>query len=390
MNAHTDLNSLPAGFRASAVAAGIKKPGRDDMILIAADVPAAVAGAFTKNRFVAAPVTWCRRVLERRSPVRAVVVNAGNANAGTGAAGLDDARSMAAQVAVGLRCAPLDVLVSSTGVIGRPLPMDRVANGIRTALTGLSGATSLETIARAIMTTDTVPKWSARRSGRATITGVIKGAGMIHPDMATMLCYLLTDAEVSSEELQRILDDAVPTTFNAISVDNDCSTNDSVIIMASGAAGAPDADFADQVADLCRELALKCVADGEGATRVVTISIGGAASREDAKLGADAIATSMLVKTAIHGADPNWGRILAALGRSGAAFDPERVEIRLQGMTVFAHGLPVTIELPMLESAMKQTNIEIALDLAAGAVDWTAYTSDLSEEYVAINADYTS
>lgn len=383
--------TFPEGFRAVAVEAAIKKPGRDDLMLLVSDRVSIAAGVFTTNRFAAAPVVLDREILESGTSIRAVVCNAGNANAGTGSAGLADARRMGVLVEESLGLPAGSVLVASTGVIGRSLPMDRVEKGIRAAAAKVRTESDGAAAARAIMTTDTAPKTAERTVGDVKIGGMCKGAGMIHPGMATMLGFITTDARIPREELQVMLAHAVDRTFNCISIDNDMSTNDSVFILANGSAGSVDHDaFQIALEDLCRELALKIVADGEGATKIVTIVVTGALSDADAIRAADAVATSMLVKTALHGNDPNWGRILAAVGRSGAAIDTERIRIVQQGVILFESGLPTVVDMPALEAKVRERAIEIRVEIGLGAHERTVWTSDLSKEYVAINADYTT
>ncbi len=383
--------TFPEGFRAVAVEAAIKKPGRDDLMLLVSERASTAAAVFTTNQFAAAPVVLDREIMTHGTSIRAVVCNAGNANAGTGATGLADARRMSALVAEALGVPMGAVLVSSTGVIGRPLPMDRMEKGIRAAAAKVRMESDGAAAARAIMTTDTVPKTAERTVGDAKIGGMCKGAGMIHPGMATMLGFITTDAQVPRKELQAMLAHAVERTFNCISIDNDMSTNDSVFLLANGAAGPVDhGAFQTALEDLCRELALKIVADGEGATKIVTIAVTGARSDADAIMAADAVATSMLVKTALHGNDPNWGRILAAVGRSGAAIDTERIRIIQQGVVLFESGLPTVVDMPALEAKVREREIEIRVEIGLGSHDRTVWTSDLSKEYVAINAEYTT
>lgn len=390
----------PRGFRAVAVEAAVKKPGRHDLAIIVSDRPCAAAAVFTRNLFAAAPVLVSRKVIEGEGTIRAIVVNSGNANAGTGEAGLRDAESMATMTASGLGVEPDQVLVASTGVIGRPMPMDRIARGIEKACALLRNeergtSNEGEEVARAIMTTDTVPKIVSRTiavgAGEVRIGGICKGAGMIHPDMATMLAFITTDAELPPDVLRPMLRRAADRTFNAVSVDNDMSTNDTVFLLANGAAGDVDAGaFEEALTDLCRELALKIVADGEGATKAVAIRVTGARSEADARLAADAIATSYLVKTALHGNDPNWGRILAAVGRSGAVIDTARIRIGLAGCTLFERGLPTDADLAEVSSRMKAREVAIEVEIGLGAAERIVYTTDLSREYVSINADYTT
>lgn len=383
--------TFPLGFRAAAVEAAIKKPGRDDLMLLVADGPAVGAAVFTTNLFAAAPVVLDRALIERGGPFRAIVCNAGNANAGTGERGLEDAQRTAALVERELGVPGGSVLVASTGVIGRPLPMDRVEAGVRAAVAKVRSSSDGAAAARAIMTTDTVPKTAERTVGAARIGGMCKGAGMIHPGMATMLGFITTDASLDRAALQAMLARVVDRTFNCISVDNDMSTNDTVFLLASGAAGPVDESaFESALEDLCRELALRIVEDGEGATKVVTIEVTGARTDGDARLAADAVATSMLVKTALHGNDPNWGRILAAVGRSGAAIDTGRIRIVQQGVTLFEDGLPVAVDMPALEARVRERAISIHVEIGLGDHARTVWTTDLSKEYVAINAEYTT
>ncbi len=387
----------PKGFRFSAVEAAIKGPGRLDLGLVACDRPATVAGVFTRNRVVAAPVVVCReRVAGGRA--RAVLVNAGNANACTGPQGLDDARRTSARVADLLGTPPDEVLPCSTGVIGLPLPVDRICAALPGLVAGLGD--DPEPFARSILTTDTVPKTSARTvvaAGREVrVLGVAKGAGMIRPDMATMLGFVVTDAPVAAGDLFAVLRAACDRTFNRITVDGDTSTNDTVLALASGAAGDPPvfgpdlAAVADAVEAVCRDLARAIVADGEGAGKVVDVKVTGAADDAAALQVARAVAESPLVKTAIHGEDPNWGRIAAALGRSGAyAGGPFGIEIG--GVAVVRDGLGLGGEAEgRAHRVMQADAYEIRLALTEGTGEAVVTTCDFSAEYVRINADYRS
>lgn len=383
--------AFPEGFRAVAVEAAIKKPGRKDLVVILSDRPAASAAVFTTNRFAAAPVIYSRGICERRDHARAILVNSGNANAGTGNRGMMAARQSAEHLAALMKFSAEEVLVASTGVIGREMPLDRIKSGIDTAAILIHEQSDGEAAAKAIMTTDTVEKLSERMIGDVRIGGMAKGSGMIHPNMATMLGFITTDAALPSNRLRSMLRRIVDRTFNAISVDNDMSTNDTVFLLANGAAGPIDEHiFEEALEDLCRELAMKIVADGEGATKVVTISVTGAAWDSDAVLAAEAIATSMLVKTALNGNDPNWGRILAAVGRSGARMDLAKIRIELAGFVLFTGGEPAAADLGAVSAAMKAREVAIAVDLGLGEGVRTVYTTDLSREYVSINADYTT
>ena len=392
---------LASGFRAAAAACGLKPDGALDLALVAAQEPCAAAGVFTTNRVRAAPVLYDRAALARSGArIRAVIANSGCANACTGPRGLADAREMAALTARALGCAAGQVLVLSTGVIGRPLDMAKVARGI--ALVTSPGAPpDAEAAARAIMTTDTRPKLAAGTltagGRRIAIAGFAKGSGMIHPRMATMLAVLTTDAALGPAALQRALAAAVARSFNRVSVDGDMSTNDTVLLLASGRAGHPprgDQAFTAALTDVCVALARQIARDGEGATRLVEIAVGGARDEAQAHRVADAIARSPLVKTAIHGGDPNWGRILAAAGASGIAIRPDRLRLELgppgTPVRLVEGGLPLVCDEGAAVAALKDDPVRVRLDLGLGGADATAWTCDLSAEYVAINAHYTT
>ena len=393
----------PQGFVAAAVAAGIKQSGRPDLVLVAADRDCAAAGVFTRNRVAAAPVLLDRATLAAgRAALRGVLINAGNANACTGEPGLADAREMQRLAAAALGTRPEQLLVMSTGVIGVPLPMTRVAAGVA-ALAPLLSAGGGLAAAEAIMTTDTRPKRAAvvvdLPGGQVTIGGMAKGAGMIHPDMATLLGVLTTDAVVAPDVLDSSLREAVAASFNAISIDGDTSTNDSIVLFANGAVGVAVADdesrarFAAALTDLCVQLAQMIVRDGEGATRFVTLVVSGAASTVDARRVADTIATSPLVKTAFAGGDPNWGRIVMAAGRSGAALDPARLALSVIApgappLLLVRGGTPTGYAEADAAAVFAQPEFTVHLDLGLGDGAATLWTTDLSHEYVSINADY--
>lgn len=391
--------TMPAGFRASAVAAGIK-PDRLDLCLIAADTPCAAAGVFTTNRAVAAPVTVSREHLAG-GRARAIVVNAGCANAATGEAGLRDAREMASRAAGGLGCTPSEVLVASTGVIGVPLPMDKVRAGIDAAVPALARDRG-EDVARAILTTDTRPKEvlvEAAVGGRVVrVAGIAKGAGMIAPDMATLLAFFTTDAAVSPPVLRAALAAAVGETLNRITVDGDTSTNDTAFILASGASGAPaitgpggDHDaFSAALTTASRRLAEMVVRDGEGATRMAEIHVEGAATARDADVIARTVAESPLVKTALHGGDPNWGRILAAVGRSGIAIGARGVDVHLGDIHVCAGSAGVHYDEGAAHRQMVADPVRIRVVLHEGSATGWMWTCDFSHGYVDINAHYRS
>jgi len=398
------LTRVP-GFRAAGVACGLKQSGQPDLALVACDGPASAAGVFTTNAFRAAPVLYDAALLACARPpqVRAVVANAGNANACTGEQGMRDAEHMAklAEDALGL---PADsVLVMSTGVIGHLMPMDKVARGIRAAAHALSPDGGADA-ARAIMTTDLVPKEAFTRvrlsGGSVSIGGMAKGSGMIHPALArlhaTMLCVVVTDARVAAGVLQTALEEAANASFNRITVDGDTSTNDTVLLLAGGQAGGPEIQagsedydsFKAALAQVCVSLAKQIARDGEGATRLVEIVVRGALSAAEAERAAKTVATSPLVKTAIFGGDPNWGRILAAVGRSGAQVDPGRVNLWLGPVQLVAGGMPLTFDVDAARSALRTAEVGIAVDLGLGTGQATVWTCDFSYKYVEINAEY--
>jgi glutamate N-acetyltransferase/amino-acid N-acetyltransferase len=390
--------TAPEGFKAAGIHAGIKAK-RPDMALIVPETPAAVAGTFTTNAVPAAPVRLCRARLAGKL-ARAVVINSGNANAWTGPAGMADAEKMASLTAAALDIDEKQVFVCSTGCIGVPLPMKAVEAGIPAAVRALSsdgGAFAAE----AIMTTDTAPKQAAVEctvGGRVIrVGGMAKGAGMIEPHMATMLAFLTTDAAVDAGALQSALSTAVDRSFNRISVDGDQSTNDTVLILANGAAGnkllrEEDPDwplFVTAVKKVAFNLAMQIVADGEGATRFVTVKVGTAASDTEAGLAARAIANSLLVKTSWYGGDPNWGRIVDALGYSGAEVQEERVEISYEDVCAVRGGVSCPdVSTEALAEVLARDRFRINIDLHIGAGECTLYTCDCSEEYVRINSAY--
>jgi glutamate N-acetyltransferase/amino-acid N-acetyltransferase len=393
----------PDGFSGGAAAADIRGDGdvaRLDVAVVASDRPCQAAGVFTRNLVKAAPVVISQLTL-RQQRVQAVVLNAGNANACTGAQGFRDALAMAKAAADACELDPQQVLVCSTGVIGRSMPMDRVVGGVRAAVGALDsdgGAAA----ARAIMTTDLRPKTAAVTfdvAGRVYVVGgMAKGSGMIHPDMATLLALVTTDAPVVPGALQPLLQRVADETFNCVTVDGDTSTNDTLLLLANGArggepfvAGTPElAALEAAVLHVCDDLAEQVVADGEGATKHFRVAVRGAADGAQARVAARTVAGSPLVKTAIHGADPNWGRIVAALGRSGATFVLDRVSVIIGGIPVFAGGAPVAVDLEDVRRVFSQPRIDVDVDLGAGDAAGHAWGCDLTEGYVRINADYTT
>jgi glutamate N-acetyltransferase / amino-acid N-acetyltransferase len=394
----------PLGFRGGVAAAGIRGDGdetRTDVAVIRSDTPAAAAGVFTRNTVKAAPVVISQLTLRRGAPISAVVVNAGNANACTGAQGFRDALVMCTTAGDALDLDPSDVLVCSTGVIGRPMPMERVVRGIRAAALSMSAAAGGD-VARAIMTTDTVMKVAQATftAGGVTYTigGTAKGAGMLHPDLATLLAFITTDAPIEPALLQPVLSRVTDSTFNCVTVDGDTSTNDTCILLANGAAGgatfaggssAADA-FEGALLEVCDSLAEQLVADAEGATRHFRVAVDGAADADQARIAARVVAQSPLVKTAIHGGDPNWGRIVAALGRSGATFTLDRCRVAIGGLVVFDRGAPEPVDTERIRVALSHPRLDIVIDLGTGDGSGHAWGCDLSADYVRINADYTT
>jgi glutamate N-acetyltransferase / amino-acid N-acetyltransferase len=390
--------TAPAGFRAAGVACGIKASGKLDLSLLVSDGPATAAGVFTTNLAQAAPVVLSREHLARSAGAgRAIVINSGCANACTGADGRDHARLMADYTAGAVGCAAADVLVASTGVIGVKLDMSKVERGVKDAASRLSPAGGADA-ARAIMTTDPFPKESSIEvalNGRTfRVGGMAKGSGMIEPLMATMLGVVSTDAAVEPGLLARALKAAADDTFNAITVDGECSTNDCVFVLANGASGVAlgENDFPLLVSSLkaaCEPLAIGIVRGGEGATKLITVHVTGAASAVDARRAARAIANSPLVKTAVHGGDPNWGRLIAVAGRSGSAFVLDRAVVRIGPITLFSDGTPYDDRAPQAETYLHGKDITLEVDLGTGgAGESRMWTCDLSAEYVRINAEY--
>ena len=393
--------AAPLGFRCAGVPCGVKsKPGALDLGLILSDSPAVAAAVFSTNRVVSHTVAVDRDRL-RNGRARGIVVNAGNANTCTGRRGLRDAYRMTTLAAECCGVGAEDFLVASTGVIGHPLPMRRVETGIASAAASLGrSAGHSARFARAIMTTDTVPKSTAIEFnlGRkpVRIGGATKGSGMIAPNMATMLGFVTTDCAISPPLLRKALRETVKATFNCVTVDGDCSTNDTVAVFANGAAGnrtirAAGKDYAafgKGLLAVCEELARALARDGEGATRFVEVRVTGGRTETEADVVARAIANSPLVKTAIHGGDPNWGRIVCAAGYSGAQVEPEKMRLRINGVQLFRNGTPCRVRRDRLAGCMKPRDIHIRLDLGRGKRVARMWTCDFSKEYVAINAEY--
>lgn len=387
--------TTPMGFMAGAVEAGIKYQNRLDLGVLYSEKPCTAAGVFTTNRIKSAPVVFDREQL-RSGMVRAIVVNSGCANACTGKEGMCNAVEMAELTGRKLGIFRDKVLVASTGVIGTQLPMDRIKAALKRLELVPDGGHDL---VRAMMTTDTFPKEIAisvkTGAGRFTIGAVAKGAGMIHPNMATLLCFIATDVSASQVVLSRALRKAVDQSFNMVSVDGDTSPSDTVILLANGMSGVRiDRETLEAFQTGLNEVSLylaKCVArDGEGATKLMEITVEGAASERDAKQAARTISTSPLVKTAVHGADPNWGRVIAAVGRSGVKLDEGLIDMYLNGVCVMHNGTPQEFDKKALSQSMKGKEVTIRVDLNMGVGRATAWGCDLTKEYVAVNADYTT
>jgi glutamate N-acetyltransferase/amino-acid N-acetyltransferase len=386
----------PQGFLAGAVEASIKSPNKLDLAILCSEKPCVAAGVFTANLIKAAPVILSQKHLKGQK-AQAIVVNSGCANACTGDSGMADAVEMAGLAADKLGISTKDVLVASTGVIGVTLPMERIRDGIRRIIPTKDGGHKL---AQAMMTTDTFAKEIAvaveSKIGRFTIGGVAKGAGMIHPNMATLLAFLTTDATVEAKFLQSALRRAVANSFNMVTIDGDTSPSDTVVILANGSAGTATIDqnngeiFRKALDDVCLYLA-KCIArDGEGATKLIEVSVEGALSEAQARLAARTVASSPLFKAAMYGNDPNWGRIVAALGRSGAKVNEKKLEVYLNGVCVMKQGSPVPFGEQEMRLGLADKEVSVGLRLNLGRGKAVAWGCDLSEEYVTINSAYTS
>jgi len=388
---------LPKGFQFSSATAGIKASGKPDLGLILAGTSSRGAALFTKNRIVAAPVEVGRSFLARSAgKLRAVVVNSGNANCATGAQGVRDCKEVCAEMARLLKVQASQILPSSTGIIGVPLPTEKITSNLNKLLA--SAGASIEHVkafANAIITTDTRPKVASKalKSG-AVITGIAKGSGMIHPQLATMLVYLVTDVAATIVELRAVLKEACDESFNVISVDGDTSTNDTVLLLASGDSKLPlrkvRKEFRSALSDVCRSLAEQIVRDGEGVQHVIRLQISEARSRAEALQIARAISSSLLVKTAWAGADPNWGRILAAAGRSGVAIDPKKVSVTIGDQIVCKGSVACVFDEKKAHEHLAQTESTVGIRLGRGKLTLDFLTADLTAEYVHINADYST
>lgn len=381
--------TVAKGFRAAGVVAGLKSTGKPDIALIVNDGPKHVAaGVFTSNRVKAAPVQWTKALLETAPSLRAVVLNSGGANACTGAPGLGDTAATAERVASHLGVEVSEIGVCSTGLIGQRLPMDKVLAGVDAAYATLS-STGGDDAALAIMTTDSIPKTAARQGSGYSIGGMAKGAGMLAPGLATMLVVITTDADVSAEDLDAALRPATAHSFDRIDSDGCMSTNDTVLVMANGASAVvpPQTEFATLLAEVCAELAIKLIGDAEGATKDVRIHVSAAASESDALEVARAISRSNLLKCAIHGEDPNWGRVLSAIGTTAAAFDPNEIDVAINGAWVCRDGMAGD-DRSLADMSGRQVNITVSL--RAGDAEATLWTNDLTAMYVHENSAYSS
>jgi glutamate N-acetyltransferase / amino-acid N-acetyltransferase len=389
---------LPKGFKFSALAAGIKASGKPDLSLILAGQETRAAALFTKNCVVAAPLVVGRAALAGSGGrVRAVVINSGNANCATGKAGIRDCKTVCSQAARLLKVRATEVFPSSTGIIGVPLPTQKITSHLLPLITRAGpSAADLRSFADAILTTDTRPKIASvpLRSGSSAITGIAKGSGMIHPQLATMLVYILTDIAASAAELRSALGKACDDSFNVISVDGDTSTNDTVLLLASGESGvalkAVKREFEAGLADVCRSLAEQIVADGEGVQHIIRLHIDEAKTRQEALQVARAIAHSLLVKTAWAGADPNWGRILAAAGRSGVPLDSGKVSIMIGDQMVCKGSVASRFDEQRAHDHLAQSECSVRVRLGRGKTSIEFLTTDLTAEYVRINADYST
>ncbi|MFC1693582.1 bifunctional glutamate N-acetyltransferase/amino-acid acetyltransferase ArgJ [Candidatus Latescibacterota bacterium] len=392
--------TAPAGFRAGTAECGIKVKGRPDLAVIVSDVTASCAGMFTTNRIKGAPVLVSRENV-RKGTARAIIANSGNANVCNGEDGLAAALSMTGETARLLGCSASGVLVASTGVIGRKFPVDKVLNGIPVVIKNLS-ADGNSGVARAIMTTDTVPKETAIEIEIGDIPvkigAVAKGAGMICPDMATMFCFITTDANIDPPALRKALREAVDGSFNCITVDGDMSTSDTIFTLANGIAGNPLIRsrsrafdiFSDGLNEVCLRMAKALVRDGEGTTRFITIRVTGAAGKEEARQVGLSVANSPLVKTAFFGSDPNWGRIICAAGYSGINVNESNITIAINGTRLFEIGKVLTFDEQDMRKKLGSLDITVDIDLGMGQAESTIFTTDLSYEYIKINAEYTT
>lgn len=384
------------GFRFSAIECGIRYQGRLDFCAIVADHPCTAAGVFTTNKVFAAPVKLCRERID--GTIRAILVNATNANACTGDEGYANAVRLTGTLEKELGLGKNSVLMCSTGIIGRQLPVDKMDAAIPSIAKGLD-ASAGHSIARAIMTTDTRPKESSHSftssKGTFTVAGTAKGSGMIAPNMATMLSFIITDAHVQKKDLDRIFKNAADRTFNSLTIDGDMSTNDTCLMLSpqKGEPLASEEDlaaFADALMAVCRDLAYMLVKDAEGGTKCVTVTVKGAQSEDDAKKCARSVAQSLLLKTAFFGGDPNWGRVACAAGYSGVPFDQQKLCVNFNETALLTDGTPQKVDPSVLAEIMKRPEFTVTVDLGSGSAEWSFLTSDISYDYVKINAEYST
>jgi glutamate N-acetyltransferase/amino-acid N-acetyltransferase len=397
---HARHITLPQGFTAAGITCGIKASGNMDLAVIASDTDASTAIVTTRNQIVGAPIIWCRQILPRGyGKTRGMVINSGVSNVCTAKKGFDDARTMASETARRLGTEPEKIIVASTGVIGQHLPMTKIKRGIAAAVNTL-GRRRDSNVTQAIMTTDTRQKsavvFTTIGGKKVTIAGIAKGSGMIAPSMATMISVITTDAVISPAALNKALKASVATSFNAVTVDSDTSTSDIVAVFASGQAGNANitaaskqyGKFAAALAEVCSELARAIATDGEGATKLIRVNVLGARSDAEAQIAAKSVANSPLFKCAVHGCDPNWGRIAMALGKSEAKVVSEKLTIRIGATLVFSRGTPSKFNAKSVSKYLDANEVEITCDLKLGKGRFTALTCDLSRDYVTINADY--
>lgn len=392
---------LVPGFKAAGIVSGIKASGAKDLTLVVSDAPAITAGVFTKNRVQSPSVIYNKRRLAKVEKFKAVIVNSGNANACTGPQGMEDCKIICGRVAKELDIKVSQTLIASTGIIGIPLPTPKITKAIPKLVSSLSDKGWAQA-AQGIMTTDLASKMAEVRykEGKREIVlaGIAKGSGMIHPNMATMLGFVFTNANIDKKILKKALQLATDASFNSITVDGECSTNDCVLVLANGLAGNSKIDgkgssynnFLAALTDLCQTLAQKIVRDGEGATKFVTIAVNGSRSLKEARKAGMRIANSNLVKTALFGEDPNWGRIVCAVGDSGVSLNPEKVSVAIEGQTLAREGVPVQFSKKKVDSLMKKKEIQIEVDLGVGTESAKVWTCDFSYDYVKINAEYTT
>ena len=386
------------GFVAGSWACGLKKKGVPDLTLIVSETPAVAAGVFTLNRVVSPTVTLSRQTLKSAKTIRAIVVNSGNANACTGPQGMKDCQSITATVGRVLDTSAKEILIASTGIIGVPLPVEKIERGIPKLVKTLA-AQGWSSAAKGILTTDLVAKTSCVSFGKVVIGGIAKGSGMIQPNMATMLAFITSNIAIDKRTLQKALKTAVDRTFNRITVDGETSTNDMVLLLANGQAKNPPVktgskayhDFVSALTQVCKTLAFKIVEDGEGATKFVTVQVSGARTSQQGEQVGRSVANSKLVQTALFGRDPNWGRIICAVGYAGVPLQPEKIDIAINGMKLVKNGAPVKgLSTSKLKQVMQKKEITLQIHLHAGKARAEVYGCDLSYNYVRINAEYTT